>query len=138
VAVVEVVSPGNKGNRHGIRAFVDKAETLIGSGVHLTVLDLFPPGPRDLYGMHGLIWEAVAGEDFTLPAETPLVMASYRADVPPEYFLDVTTSGQALIDLPVFLTTEEYVLLPLEQTYQSAWAAIPEYSQDQITSAPRT
>lgn len=44
VAVIEVVSPGNKATRHAWRRFVDKAVSLILDGRHLLVVDLFPPG----------------------------------------------------------------------------------------------
>src|SRR5947209_7266935 len=47
VAVLEVVSPGNKSSRQRLRAFVEKAENLLRAGVHLLIVDLFPPGPRD-------------------------------------------------------------------------------------------
>ena len=53
VAMIEIVSPGNKASRHGFRA-------LRGQGVrriHLLILDPFPPGPRDENGIHAAIWE---------------------------------------------------------------------------------
>ena len=46
VAIVEIVFPGNKNSRDGLRAFVSKAVELLAAGVHLLVLDLFPPGRR--------------------------------------------------------------------------------------------
>ena len=42
VAVLEIVSPGNKNNRHGLRSFVEKAEELLRAGIHLLIVDLFP------------------------------------------------------------------------------------------------
>jgi len=47
VAVIEVVSPGNKSSKHAFESFVEKAAELIDRGIHLLILDLFPPGPRD-------------------------------------------------------------------------------------------
>ena len=44
VAVIEIVSPGNKSSRHALRSFADKAVELIRQGVNLLVIDLFPPG----------------------------------------------------------------------------------------------
>src|SRR3954451_21045371 len=46
VAVVEIVSPGNKASTSELRAFVEKASTLIRQGIHLLVIDLFPPTRR--------------------------------------------------------------------------------------------
>ena len=43
VAIMEIVSPGNKGSRNEFRAFVEKAAAILRQGVHLMVIDLFPP-----------------------------------------------------------------------------------------------
>ena len=43
IAVVEIVSPGNKASTSALRAFVEKTSNLIMLGVHLLVIDLFPP-----------------------------------------------------------------------------------------------
>ena len=57
VAFIEVVSPGNKGSRHALRAFVDKAVEMLEQGIHLLVIDVFPPSKRDPHGIHRAIWE---------------------------------------------------------------------------------
>ena len=46
VAMVEIVSPGNKDSRHSLRAFVEKAADLLDKQIHLLIVDLHPPGPR--------------------------------------------------------------------------------------------
>ena len=43
VAVIEIVSPGNKASRSEIRAFVEKVSDLIQQGVHALIVNLFPP-----------------------------------------------------------------------------------------------
>ena len=45
VAVLEIVSPGNKDSRHALRSFVRKAVAFLHAGIHLLIVDLFPPGP---------------------------------------------------------------------------------------------
>ena len=55
VAVVEIVSPGNKASRGEFRAFVEKTAKLIRQNVHLLVIDLFPPSKRDPQGIHKAI-----------------------------------------------------------------------------------
>ncbi len=50
VAMVEVVSPGNKASRNAMRAFIEKASQLLDKRIHLLILDLNPPGPRDRQG----------------------------------------------------------------------------------------
>ena len=41
-------------------------------GVHVLVVDLFPPGPRDPYGMHGVIRQRLEQSDdpYDVPADT--------------------------------------------------------------------
>ena len=69
VAVVEIVSPGNKASKNELRTFVEKTSNLIAQGVHLLVIDLFPPSKRDPQGIHKAIWDEFVEEDFELPAD---------------------------------------------------------------------
>jgi hypothetical protein len=46
VAVIEIVSPGNKSSQHTLLAFVEKAYELLQQGIHLLIVDLFPPSRR--------------------------------------------------------------------------------------------
>ena len=78
IAVVEIVSPGNKNNRHGVRAFVEKAGDLMRGGINLLIIDLFPAGPRDPQGMPKTVWDAVADNSFSLPAGRPLSVGAVR------------------------------------------------------------
>src|SRR5205085_10336538 len=66
VAIVEVVSPGNKATRHALNAFVTKAAELLEKQVHLLVLDVLPPGRRDPDGIRACIWEGIAGQEYGL------------------------------------------------------------------------
>lgn len=45
VALIEIVSPGNKDSRHAIRSFLDKAAGALSRGLHLLLVDLHPPTP---------------------------------------------------------------------------------------------
>ncbi|MCI0462494.1 MAG: DUF4058 family protein [Gemmataceae bacterium] len=125
VAMVEVVSPGNKNTRNGLRSFVEKAAELLEKRVHLLILDLHPPGKRDPYGLHAAIWEEVAGEEAQVPPEKPLTLASYESSLCLRAFVEPVAVGEALPDMPLFLEPEAYVLVPLEATYQRAFAAVP-------------
>src|SRR6185437_11035990 len=66
VAVLEIVSPGNKDSRHAIRAFARKAAEFLHNGIHLLIVDLFPPRRRDPQGIHKVIWDQFLEEPFTL------------------------------------------------------------------------
>jgi hypothetical protein len=45
VAVVEIVSPGNKDSALKLMMFAEKARAFLTNGVHLTLIDLHPPTP---------------------------------------------------------------------------------------------
>jgi hypothetical protein len=136
IAVVEIVSPGNKNSRHGLRALVEKAGELLRAGVHLLIIDLFPPSVRDPQGIHKAIWDEIEDEPFELPADKPLTLAAYSGGACPEMFVTPVAVGQDLPDMPLFLTPEVYINVPLETTYQAAWADVPSVWQDVLTAPP--
>jgi hypothetical protein len=125
VAVVEVVSPGNKANAGELRTFVEKSSDLIMQGVHLLVIDLFPPSKRDPQGIHKAIWDPFVEEDLELPADQPLTLAAYDAGPPPVAYVEFVAVGDTLPDMPVFLKPEFYVAAPLEDTYAATWSHFP-------------
>ena len=125
-------------SHHSFRAFVGKAVELLEGGVHLLLIDVFPPTTRDPQGIHSAIWQELVGEHggFTLPSEAPLTLVSYRAPPGPEAYVEPTAVGTPLINMPIFLTCESYVPVPLEPTYQAAWEAVPEFSRNVIEGRP--
>lgn len=125
VAVIEIVSPGNKASRAESRAMVEKSVDLIRQGVHLLVIDVFPPGPRDPQGIHRAIWDEFEDDDFALPADKPLTLASYDAGADIVAYVEFVAVGDSLPDMPLFLRSEVYVGVPLEASYQSSWSAFP-------------
>lgn len=126
VAVVEIVSPGNKSSRHAIRSFVDKSVGLIRAGVHLLVVDLFPPGRRDPHGIHNSIWSEISDDGFHSPSDEPLTLASFAAGETKRIFVEPVAVGESLIDMPLFLEQDAYVSVPLEASYISAFATVPD------------
>jgi hypothetical protein len=125
VAVVEVVSPGNKASRAEFRAFVEKSADLIHQGVHLLVIDLFPPGPRDPNGTHKAIWDEFGEEDLALPPGRTRTLASYDAGETRVAYVSFVGAGDPLPDVPLFLKPGVYVLVPLEASYATAWEQFP-------------
>ena len=48
VAIIEIVSPGNKSSRRAVQQFLQKANDTLERGHHLLIVDLFPPNtPRN-------------------------------------------------------------------------------------------
>jgi hypothetical protein len=125
VAVIEIISPGNKGSRAEMRALVEKAAEYLRQGVHLLIIDLFPPGPRDPQGIHKAIWDQFQDEDFALPLDKPLTLAAYDAGPPRVAYVELITVGDPLPEMPLFLKPESYVPAPLEATYQATWDVFP-------------
>jgi hypothetical protein len=132
VAMIEIISPGNKSSRHALRALVEKAATLLDSGIHLLIIDLFPPGRRDPQGVHGAIWEEVAGEEYEQPENRPLTLAAYEADLSIRAHVQPVSVGEQLIDMPLFLQPRGQIPVPLEATYQGAWNALPKRWQNVV------
>jgi hypothetical protein len=125
VAVIEIVSPGNKSSRHALRSFVEKAVGFLQQGIHLLVIDLLPPSPRDPQGIHAEIWDPLFDEPFTLPADKPLTVAAYFAGVPKTAYVEPVAVGDPLPSLPLFLDSSIYVPTPLEASYRDTWQKCP-------------
>ena len=125
VAIVEIVSPGNKSSASAARSFVEKAAEFLEKGVHLLVIDLFPPGRRDPRGLHAAIWEDVAGQDYTPPPDKPLMLAAYESGLTLRTYARPVAVGDALPDMPLFLKPNAYVEAPMEATYRTAFDAMP-------------
>jgi hypothetical protein len=125
VAVVEIVSPGNKGSRNELRAFVKMASDLIRQDIHLLVIDLFPPSQRDPQGIHKAIWDGFLEEDFELSSDKRLTLAAYDAGPPQVAYVEPVAVGDVLPDMPLFLKPEWHVPAPLEATYQATWEVFP-------------
>jgi hypothetical protein len=133
IAMVELVSPGNKTSRAALASFASKAQQALQAGIHLLLVDLFPPTRRDPHGIHRVIWEGHEGS-FALPDDAPLTCVSYMGGPCPEVFLEPVAVGNPLPEMPLFLTTETYVPVPLEATYQAAWKEVPPYWRDVLTA----
>jgi hypothetical protein len=125
VSVIEIVSPGNKGSRATFRAFLEEATECLRQGIHLLVIDLFPPTARDPQGIHKPIWDEIQEVPFELPPDKPLTLASYSAGPVKVACVEPVAVGDLLPEMPLFLAAEQYVPAPLEPTYQTAWAVYP-------------
>ncbi len=135
IAMVELVSPGNKNSRHGLHSFIEKAVESIRAGVHLLIVDLFAPSPRDAQGIPKAIWDEFEDNDFALPQGKPLSVGAFIGSPYPEAFIEPTAVGAPLPEMPLFLTTDDYIKVPLEATYPSAWEAVPSFWRDVLIGA---
>lgn len=121
VAMIEIVSPANKDCQRSVEQFVTKSLDMLDRGIHLLVVDLFPPSSSNPDGIHAAIWQ----ERAEIPEDRLLTLVSYCSREVDEAFLEPVRVGQELPDMPVFLDPAWYINVPLEATYQSAWRGVP-------------
>jgi hypothetical protein len=125
VAVIEIVSPGNKDRRHSLRSFVSKAIELIEQRVSLLIIDPFPPGTHDPRGVAGAVLDEFTSEAFELPPDKPLTLAAYQVEPIEMAYVETIACGDRLPDMPLFLYGEHHIYVPLEETYQTTWNVLP-------------
>jgi len=102
VAMIEIISPGNRSNRLGIRALSDKTEELIERRIHSLIND-----------------------PFQLPVNEPLTLVAYESDLITLASIETVAVGRSLPDMPLFLQPNGCVMVPLEATYNAAFEAMP-------------
>ena len=125
IALLEIVSPGNKASQHEIGKFLDKAVEALAAGYHLLLIDLFPPTARDPQGIHGAVWDELGGSPYIAPVDKPLTLAAYSAGWSKTAYVEPIAVGDLLIPMPLFLTSDVYVNVPLEETYLAAYRGVP-------------
>lgn len=125
VAIVELLSPGNKSAVAPFRKLMKKVISVLSKGIHLVLVDLFLPTKRDPEGIHGAVWKRLVGESFKLPKTKKLTVVSYAVGADITAYIEPCAVGGSLPQAPLFLTPDAYVALPMERTYQEAFAGVP-------------
>lgn len=125
VAMIEIVSPGNKNSTAGLRAFVRQVRELLQQRVHLLIVDPFPLGKRDPQGLHAAILEDLQDDPLPLQPDKPMSVFAYECDETVRTYLEPLALGKAIPDMPVFLYPGMFIEVPLEAAYRSAWDAVP-------------
>ena len=126
VAVIEILSPGNKDTRAALREFVDKTVQFLRQGIHVLLIDVFPPTPRDPQGIHQAIWDEIGDELFAFPPGKDRTLVSYEVSEDRIAYIEPLAVGDVLREMPLFLARGLHVAVPLELTYQATWDATPE------------
>lgn len=135
VAVIEIVSAGNKSGEYPWNQFLNKALACLHRGVHLLILDLHPPTARDPHGVHAAIWSALTGESYCPPAGANRTLAAYAASTLKRAYVEPLALGQEMPNMPLFLTPDGHVVLPVEETFQAAYSLLDAYYR-RILEAP--
>jgi hypothetical protein len=139
VALLEIVSPANKDRQQHINEFVHKNVDAIQRGIHVLIVDLFAAGSQDPFGIHPLIRARLqparlqpasdSEDDVISPRAT---LAAYAAGDPVNAYLEFPAEDEPLAEMPIFLTTDRYINVALEATYQRAWNGMPKFWQGVI------
>lgn len=134
VAMIELVSSGNKDSQHALNTFVQKALSALEDGIHLLLVDLYPPGPRDPQGIHGVIWGELGGwqQSYEQSSGKPLTLVAYAAGFTDSAYVQPLAVGEPLPEMPLFLTPDHYVNTPLEETYLAAYQGVPRLYREQL------
>lgn len=136
VAVLEINSPANKYRAESVEEFSDKILSFLDAGVHVLVVDLWPPGPHDPQGVHGVL-RGLRGDKapYDLPADEPLTLASYETSGRPVAYVEHLAFGRPLPDMPLFFRRGRYINVPLETTYQAAYRGVPAFWREVLERA---
>jgi hypothetical protein len=134
VAMIEIVSPGNKDRRRHAANFVAKGEFAIGEGIHLAVIDLFPPTPSAPVGLACGVWQRFEREPIPLPPAQPLSFGSFAAYPRPEAFFEFRAIGEEMPSLPLFIADDYYLKLPLAETYTATFETSAAYLRDLLAA----
>lgn len=132
VALLEIASRANKDREQSVVEFVDKLRCAVAAGVHVLLVDLFPPGRYDPLGLHGEFWQTYDLETEPPPGDHPLCLAAYEAGDMPDAWIQPLAVGESLPEMPLFFDVGRYVNVPLEETYQLAYRGVPEFWREVI------
>ena len=131
VALIEIVSPANKDRPRSVRGFVDKVASALSNECHVLVVDLFPPGLHDANRLHGAIsYEVGCQDEEELPADQPLTLSSFVAEGSVTGYVETLAVGDPLPEMPLFLTPDDYINVPLAETYEQAYRGMPAVLRD--------
>jgi hypothetical protein len=134
VALVEIMSPGNKSSKSHVEQFLEKIVMAIQAGIHVLIVDLHPPTPRDPRGIHGAIAAALGREQTRFDPQNPLTLVAYCASGATRAYVQPVAVGGELSSMPLFLSEYEYVNVPLSDTYSSAFRRLPRHLRAMLDS----
>ena len=131
VAMLEIVSPGNKESQSAVESFVRKCTGWLKGGLHLGIVDLFPPRKFDPFGLGVTVAEA----NGVRPIEERVPGVSFEAGPRLRTFGDAFTIGKPIPPLPLFYAPRRHVMLPLQETYDEALIGVPKHLKAKLEAA---
>lgn len=132
VAMIEVVSAGNKSSEFALERFVDKVANAQMAGIHVTIVDLHRPQAWDPPGIHDVVWRAIGQPGYDPPTGKTLTQVAYSGAPVPTAYVKPAAIGDTLTQLPLFLSETNFAELPLEAPYEQTYLGVPEVWRDVI------
>ena len=136
VAVVEVVSRGNKDSRARALAMRDKVLACLEAGLQTGLIDVWPRGREEWSDVVGSVVAAL-GASAPLPAYDRCI-ASFESMLEPSQlnvYIESCAVGAPLPDLPLFLAPSRSVSLPLDATYVETFAELPAVDRARVAAS---
>jgi hypothetical protein len=75
----------------------------------------------------------VNGDDYPFSPDKSLAADSFHAGAVIDLYANALAVGDELPDLPLFLSEETYISLPLDRTYAKAFASIAPHDRQLLT-----
>jgi len=138
VAVIEVVSRGNKDSDRRARSFEEKLIECLSSGLHLLLVDLHPPTRPAPGFAAGVARELRTGDVPEVPSEGRCVTSfEVRPDPEVRVYHQSLALGAPLPEAPLFLEPGASVTVELESAYEAAFAWLPGPDRALLGGEPR-
>jgi hypothetical protein len=77
----------------------------------------------------------IGTEEYVLHSQHPLTAVAYTGGMVVDAFVAHFSVGEPVPQMPLFLTRENYVQVPLEPCYMSAWEDVPPRYQEVLLAA---
>jgi hypothetical protein len=120
-SIIDLVTPADKATPEKVRDYAESVIGLLNQHVNYMMFDLLGSSDSNPNGLHYEIWRWFNDDEgHALPDGEPIAYACYRAISMPEAYFDFKPIGDALPDVPIFLSETEHARLPMEPIYQAA------------------
>jgi hypothetical protein len=138
VARIEVISQRNKSVADATTAIADSIATAVMDGTHVLMIDFSVPGTESADSLRDHVARALGRPQSKLAGSGALTVTfylGYQSAAPVTQTYDI---GQQLNACGLCLSGDDQVLLPLEDTYKSAFLSVPRIFRDVIEGYART
>jgi hypothetical protein len=108
------------------RALVESAVGAVTRGIHVVMIELHGDARDPSDTIAESVWRELGNSPWERSVEFPFTLVSFHCQEPTEVYLDQTKAGLSLTAVPLFLSRDTFVPLPLEETYLATWELTPE------------